>query len=62
MLLTTKQVAARLGIGTPAVRQLVRRGVLRSKKFGNAYAFDSAEIEAYATRRRAPGRPTTQSE
>jgi excisionase family DNA binding protein len=55
--LTTREVATRLGVGPGRVKQLVAQGRLMAWKFGHALAFDEAEVEEFALLERRPGHP-----
>lgn len=47
-LLTTEQVAARLGIGAARVRQLVQAGYLKPEPYSpRVHLFQPAAVEAY---------------
>ncbi|MEK7856280.1 MAG: helix-turn-helix domain-containing protein [Acidobacteriota bacterium] len=58
-LLTTSQVAARLGISAIRVRALVRDGRLPAVKMGRDYLIREADLEL--VRDRKPGRPRNQA-
>jgi excisionase family DNA binding protein len=55
MLLTTRQVAARLGVSDARVRQLLAEGRLRATKLGRDWLIEERSLEAVAVRK--PGRP-----
>lgn len=52
-MMTTREVAARLGCGTRNVRDLAQRGTLRGVPTKRGLAFDSVEIERYVEERGA---------
>ena len=56
-MLTTAEVADRLGINPRSVVQLIRRGILAAEKRGRDWFVAEAETERYERERRAPGRP-----
>lgn len=56
-MLTTKEVADRLGIKPRSVVQLIRRGLLIATKHGRDYSIDPAEVERYQAERRPQHRP-----
>ena len=55
-MLTTNQAADELGITANGVRKLVERQQLRASRFGNAFAFEPADVER-AKARPGRGRP-----
>ena len=54
-LLTTPEVAERLGITIPRVHQLIKDGRLPSKQFGRTHLIKEADLMLVAERK--PGRP-----
>jgi excisionase family DNA binding protein len=54
-LLTTKQVAERLGVGVPRVHQLISEGRLPAEKMGRDYFIKEDDLKLVAERK--PGRP-----
>lgn len=59
-LLTTPEVAQRLGITIPRVHQLVKDGRLPSKQFGRTHLIREADLALVAERK--PGRPKKTAE
>lgn len=58
--LTTKQVAAQLGITPRRVRQYIKSGRLKAKKIGRDYIVSSRQLDAFTPR--PPGRPTSKEQ
>ena len=54
-LLSTTQVAQRLGISMPRVHQLIAEGRLPAEKIGRDYVINESDLKLVAERR--PGRP-----
>jgi excisionase family DNA binding protein len=54
-LLTTKEVAERLGITTARVCAIISAGRLPAQRFGRAYMIKESDLKLVADRR--PGRP-----
>lgn len=53
----TAEVARRLGISRPRVRELIEDGRLDARRLGRAWAIEPASVDAYASSPRRPGRP-----
>lgn len=53
----SREVARILGISPESVRMVVKRKHLKPHKFGASNVFDLKDVQRYAERRRAPGRP-----
>jgi hypothetical protein len=56
-----REVARILGISPDSVRMVVKRKHLKPQKFGSSSVFDLKDVQRYAERRRAPGRPPKRS-
>lgn len=56
-LLTTKEVAERLGVTSVRVCAMINAGRLPAGRFGRAYMIDEADLKLVEDRK--PGRPTT---
>ncbi len=56
-MLTTKQVAAMLGLRTTTVNQLIKRGKLAATKYGRDWLIVPEEVERYQRERHKPGWP-----
>lgn len=54
-LLTTREVAARLGVTTKRVQALIRAGRLPAEKFGRDYMIKESDLKLVEDRK--PGRP-----
>jgi excisionase family DNA binding protein len=54
-LLTTKEVAERLGVSVRRVHALIQDGRLPAQKFGRDYQIDEKDLKRVAERK--PGRP-----
>ena len=46
-MLTTKQVADRLGVSRQAVQRAILRGTMKAEHFGRALAIEENEVERY---------------
>lgn len=57
VLLTTKDVAARLGVSIKTVQSYIQRGQLPAEKLGRDYVIREEDINNFKERRRRPGRP-----
>jgi excisionase family DNA binding protein len=57
MMLTTEQVAQRLGVHRTRVHQLIMAGRLPAQRFGRVWQVDEAAVERFARQDRQPGRP-----
>lgn len=55
--LTTKEAAIRLGMKEQAIRDLIKRGRIKAKRFGSAWAIPEDEIDNFKPGK--PGRPRT---
>lgn len=44
---TTKEVAARLGVGLNIVTQMAGAGILRGKKHGRSWAFELKDVDRF---------------
>lgn len=58
-LLTTKEVADRLGVTVRRVQALITAGRLSARKLGRDYVVEESDLEAVLERK--PGRPITKS-
>lgn len=56
-MLTTNQVADRLGIKPRSVVQLIQRKLLKAEKLGRDWLIEDAEAERYQRERRPQHRP-----
>lgn len=56
-LMSSKDVAAYLGVSDRRIRQLVESGQLKAQRVGRDYIFTLEDVKAYATTRRPVGRP-----
>ena len=56
-MMTTSEVAARLGVSDGRVRQFVSEGRLRGEREGRSLLFEEDEVERFKTQLRLPGRP-----
>lgn len=54
---TTSEVAARLGISTARVRQLILDGILAAEKFGRQNVISEKELARLKSMKRKAGRP-----
>jgi excisionase family DNA binding protein len=53
-LLTTEQIAQRLGVGTVTVKRMVKRGELRCIRFNkNVVRFEESEVARYLASKRS---------
>lgn len=55
--MTTAEAANFLGFAEDTVRQYIRRGLIRAKKFGPVYLVTKSECERYRKERRPRGNP-----
>lgn len=55
--LNTAQAADVLGVTSIRVRQLIAEGRLKPTRVGSVYLLLRADVEAFAKKPRAPGRP-----
>lgn len=55
--MTTDEVAERLGVSAARVRQFVAQGRLEADRSGRALLFEKSEVERFARRDRKTGRP-----
>ena len=60
-LLSTEEVASRLGLAVDTVRRYVYRDLLKAKVVGRMLFFTPAEIERFSNERRGPGKPPKKS-
>jgi excisionase family DNA binding protein len=58
-LLTTKQVAERLGVTTKRIQAMIRDGRLPAEKFGRDYVIKESDLKLVEDRK--PGRPPKQA-
>ncbi|HVG20138.1 MAG TPA: helix-turn-helix domain-containing protein [Blastocatellia bacterium] len=58
-LLTTKQVAERLGVTTKRIQAMIRDGRLPAEKFGRDYLIKESDLKLVEDRK--PGRPSKQA-
>ncbi len=56
-LITTTEVAGRLGINQSRVRQLILAGDLPARKFGRDWVIDEEDLARYEKQRPPVGRP-----
>jgi excisionase family DNA binding protein len=56
-LLTTQEVAKRLGVLPRQVTRLIEKGKIPAQKYGRDYLIDEKDLEEYSSNRRQPGRP-----
>jgi excisionase family DNA binding protein len=54
-LLTTTEVAARLGVIPRRVRQLIAEGRIKARKNGRDWLISEAEVRRFAAKPRRPG-------
>jgi excisionase family DNA binding protein len=59
-MLTTKEVADRLGLAPRSVVQLIRRKLIAAEKRGRDWFINAAEVERYAKERKPAHRPAHQ--
>ncbi len=59
-LLTTKEVALRLGISDIRIRQLIKEDRLPAQLMGNSYVINSSDL--HLIEKRQTGRPKTRAE
>ena len=55
--LTVGEVASELGVTAGRVRQVIVEKRILGKKFGGAWAINSAEVERFKSLERSPGNP-----
>jgi hypothetical protein len=60
-LLSSRDAAARLGVVPSRVRGLAESGQLKGRKVGHRWVFAASEVERWAARHKAPGRPLSSS-
>ena len=51
-MLTTTEVASRLGCSTRNVRALAERGALPGRRLGRSWTFDAVDVQDYIDKRR----------
>ena len=61
-MLTTKQAGAQLSLAPRSVNWLIKRGLLAATKHGRDWKIDQAEVDRYASERRAAHRPKQERE
>lgn len=61
-LLTTKQVAERLGVSPARVRQIIIEGSLKADKLGRDNVISEAELKRFEKLDRSVGRPKKKTE
>ncbi len=54
-LISTAEAATRAGLSPAHIRDLMVRGVLKGRKFGNSWAVDDRSLDAYLKKERKPG-------
>lgn len=52
--MTLKEAAAVLGLTPDTLRQQIKNGALRARKFGRDWMVDPAEVDRYAKENRRP--------
>lgn len=60
-LLSSRDAAARLRVGPSRVRGLAQAGQLKGQKVGYRWVFAASEVDRWANRRKAAGRPLSSS-
>ena len=61
-MLTTKQAAALLNLEQRSVNWLIKRGLITATKHGRDWKIEQAEVDRYASERRAAHRPKKEGE
>lgn len=61
-MLTTQQVAERLGVSRARVQQLTAEGRLAGSRLGNFWVYEEKTVEDFARQERPVGRPPAAEE
>jgi excisionase family DNA binding protein len=54
---SVKEASERFGLSDSRIRQLLGKGVIQGRKFGNAWAILVSSLEGYTSQNRKPGPP-----